>query len=125
MRVINMGAHEMGAMIPNWLLQVREVSVEAKLAYGALSYFCEPSGQAHVTIEALAEHMGVEVDVAGAALFECEYYELLKMESDGTGETARRSIRFLAHQWIRDAENYFPDGHPDDDEEESAEEVAQ
>ena len=89
-----------GAFIPNWLLDRREVSLGAKLVYARLCQYAGRNGQAWPRQDLLAQEIGLKRRQVIRYLKELREHRLIEVTQIGLGRT--NVYRFLAHEWMDD-----------------------
>ena len=87
-----------GSLVPNWLLERREISQGAKLAYARLSQHAGKNGFAWPKRETLARELGVTTRQVDRYLKELEVHQLLEVEQ--LGLTKANRYRFPVHIWM-------------------------
>jgi hypothetical protein len=91
-----------GAIVPNWLLERRELSQGAKLAYARLCQYAAKDGTDEGTAwprrETLADELGVTARQVDRYLKELENNKLIHVDRPGLTKSNR--YRFPTHTWM-------------------------
>lgn len=97
-QVINPWRLFTGAIVPNWLLERKEVSTGAKLCYARLCQHAGKKGHCWPKQETLAEELGVNKRQVKRYLAELKDHALIRAFK--VGFQGQNTYRFLAHNWM-------------------------
>lgn len=88
----------LAAVIPNWLMERREISAGAKLLYARLAQHASKKDHCWPGQQALTEEMGVSERQLRRYISELETSTLIETKSRGMGHT--QEYWFLEHEWM-------------------------
>ncbi len=101
-RYINPYRFFQGAMVPNCIMRLRDLSQTAKLVYGRLCQYAGRNGEAWPSLDKLAEEVGLtNWRQAHRSVRELEQYGLLeivkRVEGENLGDGRKNAYRFPEH----------------------------
>jgi Helix-turn-helix domain len=89
-----------GAFVPNWLLQRKELCQGAKLYYARLAQYAGEDGHAYPSQRALAAELGVSPRQVRKYVTELLQFKLLATRQYGLAQT--NAYLFLWHEWAEE-----------------------
>ena len=100
-----------GAWIPNWLLERKEISMNAKGVYARLCQFAGPNGRCYPRRATVAKECGMHISSVDRAIRELKEKKLIECVRQGLNRP--NFYYFLIHQWIVESKKIRKDTHTD------------
>jgi len=100
------------AIIPNWLLERKDISSGAKLVYARLCQFSGKNEKCYPSIKTLAKAVGCGVTSCRKHINELKKNHLIKVKR--LGLRCNNRYYFLQHDWMAEDRNNFHERHMDE-----------
>lgn len=88
----------LGSFIPNWLLQRKEISSNAKLVYARFMQYAGENGCVFPSLDSISKECGISTRTIWSAVKELESFNLVVCKRRGQGKS--NVYYFLRHAWM-------------------------